>query len=105
MGCSRGNIYTFDPYLMGDGKISKYYQSKPPCIKKRKVEIVKWFEPSSEEENVNKFLVVYDDGTIYIFFLKQNQKDDDPALQLTLKHKGSDGITREYAQETIIKQM
>lgn len=45
-------------------------------MKKRRVEIVKWFEPSSEEENVNKFLVVYDDGTIYIFYTKPNQKEE-----------------------------
>jgi hypothetical protein len=72
MGCNRGNIYTFDPYLMQDGKITRYYYNKPPCMKKRRIEIVKWFEPSSEEENVNKFLVVYEDGTIYIFYTKPN---------------------------------
>jgi hypothetical protein len=53
---------------MGEGKITKYYFNKPPCQKRRRVEIVKWFEPISEEENVNKFLVVYEDGTIYIFY-------------------------------------
>lgn len=25
MGCSKGNIYVFDPHLMGEGKIYKYY--------------------------------------------------------------------------------
>jgi len=39
------------------------------------VEIVKWFEPSSEEENVNKFLVVYEDGTIYIYYNRDKQPD------------------------------
>lgn len=55
---------------MSEGKITRYYYNKPPCMKRRRVEIVKWFEPISEEENVNKFLVVYEDGTIYIFYTK-----------------------------------
>lgn len=42
--------------------------------KKRKVELVKWFEPYSESENVNKFLVVFDDGTIYVFYTNQDSQ-------------------------------
>lgn len=76
MGCSQGNIYVFDPLLMGEGKITKYYHSKPPCQKRRRVEIVKWFEPLNEKENSNKFMVVYEDGTIYVFYVK-NDKDND----------------------------
>ena len=75
MGCSKGNIYTFDPLLMGEGLIKRYAFYKPPLQKKRRVEIVKWFEPSSEEENVNKFLVVYEDGTIYIYYNRDKQPD------------------------------
>ena len=70
MGCSLGNLYVFDPVLMGEGKITKYYHPKPPCQKKRRIEIVKWFEPLSEKETSNKFIVVYEDGTIYVFFVK-----------------------------------
>lgn len=55
---------------MMEGKIIKYNFTKPPCEKKRRVEIVKWFEPYNQEENVNKFIVVYEDGTIYIFYTK-----------------------------------
>jgi hypothetical protein len=61
---------------MGQGKITKYYHSKPPCQKKKRVEIVKWFEPLNEKENVNKFLVVYEDGTIYIFYVKTEKEDE-----------------------------
>lgn len=45
MGCSKGNVYVFDPYLMANGKITKYYHKKAPCQKLKRVEIVKWFEP------------------------------------------------------------
>lgn len=67
MGCSKGNIYSFDPWLMGECKISKYYYSQPPCAKRRRVEIIKWLEPKNESENVSLFLVVYEDGTFCVF--------------------------------------
>lgn len=60
--------------LMGEGKITKYSHSKPPCQKKRRIEIVKWFEPLSEKDNSNKFIVVYEDGTIYVFFVKNSDE-------------------------------
>lgn len=75
---------------MGEGKITKYYFNKPPCQKRRRVEIVKWFEPISEEENVNKFLVVYEDGTIYIFYTSAQTVEDDK-LTKTVKFPGKDG--------------
>lgn len=65
MGCSKGNIYVFDPHLMGEGKIYKYYQSKPPVAKRKKVEIVKWLEPINNV--ANQFIVVYDDGLFSLF--------------------------------------
>lgn len=79
MGCSQGNLYTFDPFLMGDhnGKITRYYHQKPPCQKRRRVEIVKWFEPLNEREKSNKFIVVYEDGTIYVFYVKE----EDPKIK------------------------
>lgn len=68
MGCSKGTIYVFDPKLMHSGRVVKYSRANTVCEKRRRVEIVRWFEPHSEEENVNKFLVVYDDGTIYVYY-------------------------------------
>lgn len=102
MGCSKGNIYTFDPLLMGEGKITRYYFNKPPCQKKRRVEIVKWFEPFSEEENVNKFLVVYEDGTIYIFYTKPQQTEED---KRTVKIPGKEGAIKEVSLESVISIM
>jgi len=72
---------------MGDGKITKYYHAKPPCQKRRRVEIVKWFEPLSEKENSNKFIVVYEDGTIYVFYVK---KDEDQKAAKLLQIDGKD---------------
>jgi hypothetical protein len=47
MGCSKGNIYVFDPHLMGEGKIYKYYQTKLPVAKRKRVDLVKWLEPTN----------------------------------------------------------
>ena len=102
MGCSGGNIYVFDPTLMSAGKITKYYRNKPPCQKKKRVEIVKWFEPLNEKENVNKFLVVYEDGTIYIFYVKK-EKEDDTKPKMVKIPIGND--LKEVAEEKIISKM
>lgn len=66
------------------------------------MEIVKWFEPISEEENVNKFLVVYEDGTIYIFYTKPQQTEED---KRTVKFPNRDGVLKEVAVETVINIM
>jgi hypothetical protein len=59
---------------------------------------VRWFEPSSEQENVNKFLVVYDDGTIYVFYTTSStatngtgsgvQTQAKEEMVLTFEHNG-----------------
>jgi len=74
-------------------------------MKRRRIELVKWFEPISEDENVNKFLVVYEDGTIYIFYTKPNAMEDDPKVQKTVKFQAKDGVQKEYPMETIINWM
>lgn len=100
IGCNKGNLYTFDPYLMGEGQITKYYYNRPPCEKRKRIEIVKWFEPKNAEQNVNKFLVVYEDGTIYIFYVKN---EDSTALK-TVKFPDRE-TEKEVPQETIIHWM
>ena len=87
---------------MADGKITKYYHSKPPCIKKRRVEIVKWFEPSAEDLNVNKFLVVYEDGTIYIFYTKAHLAEEE---NKAFKIPSKDGPTKEIPVDQIINML
>ena len=56
--------------------------------KKRKVLLVKWFEPYSETENVNKFLVVYDDGSIYVFYTNQDSKAEKERDSIDIKIGG-----------------
>lgn len=34
----------------------------------KKVVLVKWFESAGEGVNPNKFIVVFEDATIYVFF-------------------------------------
>jgi len=80
---------------MGEGKITKYYHSKPPCQKRRRIEIVRWFEPLNEKEKSNKFIAVYEDGTIYVFYVK----DEDPKPKNIL----IDG--KEVSNEKIISTM
>jgi hypothetical protein len=68
-GCRDGQIFVFDPWLSNNGRIVRYNSdTDSPTRKKRKVTHVRWFEPLNENENCNKFLVVFDDGTIYVFF-------------------------------------
>lgn len=38
--------------------------------------LVKWFEPLREGENSNKFVVVFEDGTIYVFFKDCKQTNE-----------------------------
>lgn len=82
---------------MGDhnGKITKYYHPKPPCQKRRRIEIVKWFEPLNEKDKSNKFIVVYEDGTIYVFYVK----DEDPKIKNILVEG------KEISTEKIISTM
>lgn len=85
---------------MGDGQITKYYYNRPPCEKRKRIEIVKWFEPKDAEQNVNKFLVVYEDGTIYIFYVK----NEDSTAAKTVKFPDRE-TEKEVPQETIISWM
>lgn len=70
MGCAKGNLYVFDPALMAEGKIHRFYHSKPPCQKKKKIEMVKWLEPISLDK-YDKFLAVFEDGTFQLIDTRQ----------------------------------
>ena len=57
----------YDPVLKDNGVVVKY--NNVFSVKKaRKVDHVRWFEAMVEGENSNKFVVVFDDGTHYVFF-------------------------------------
>ena len=86
MGCEKGQIYLFDPTLIDNGQILRYNNDTYSAMqKKRKVTHVKWFEPYSEGENSNKFLTVFEDGTIYIYF-RDSRHTDETGRQL-VKYK------------------
>ena len=57
----------YDPQLRDNGVVVKY-NNHPEVKKARKVEHVRWFESMVEGTNSNKFIVVFDDGTFYVFF-------------------------------------
>lgn len=60
---------------MDKGVVVRYNNVK--SIKKnRKVDHVKWFEAMQEGDNSNKFIVVFDDGTFYVFFRDTAQSDN-----------------------------
>lgn len=67
----------FDPLMMMDGKIYRF--NSPSAMdgiaashKKKRVIHVKWFEPFKLGENANKFLVLFEDGTFYVYFKESN---------------------------------
>ena len=53
--------------LVETGTIVKYNNIKD-VKKQRRVDHVRWFESMQEGVNSNKFIVVFDDGTLYVFF-------------------------------------
>lgn len=71
MGTSSGSIYCYDPVLKDKGVVVKYNNVKE-VKKARKVDHVRWFEANVEGTNSNKFIVVFDDGTLYVFFRDLN---------------------------------
>ena len=60
-------VCCYDPVLKDKGVIVKYNNLRA-TKKERKVEHVRWFESMTEGANSNKFIVVFDDGTFYVFF-------------------------------------
>lgn len=62
-------MFVFDPWLMNRGRVLNYNTDNDPTARKNKrVTHVRWFEPLNEGENCNKFLVVFEDGTIFVNF-------------------------------------
>ena len=54
---------------MRKGRVTRYNsEQESQARKKRKVTHVRWFEPLNEGENNNKFLAVFEDGMIYVYF-------------------------------------
>lgn len=64
----------YDPKLLEKGVVIKYNNQKE-VKKARKVDHVRWFEAMQEGENSNKFIVVFDDGTFYVFFRSKSNEE------------------------------
>ena len=67
LGSETGVCYVYDPFLIDHGNVIKF-NNLDGIRKQRRVIMVKWFEAIEEGENPNKFIVVFDDGTLYVFF-------------------------------------
>ena len=67
LGTESGTVCCYDPQLRDRGVVIKY-NNKPEVKKARRVDHVRWFEAMEEGQNPNKFIVVFDDGSIYVFF-------------------------------------
>ena len=75
LGTGSGTVYCYDPQLKEKGIVVKY--NNVVAVKKsRKVDHVRWFEAMQEGTNSNKFIVVFDDGTFYIFFRDLNYSEN-----------------------------
>ena len=83
-------------------------------MKKRKVVMVKWFESFTEGQNPNKFIIVFEDGTLYVFF-KDSLMNNDKAnktVKIPVTQKEGEGQInpanvefKEITREQIIKLM
>ena len=77
MGCRDGRIFVIDPLLQGKGRVNRFNCDDDSKNRKpKKVTLVKWFEPSVEGENNNKFAAVFEDGSIYVFFKDSKHTQD-----------------------------
>jgi hypothetical protein len=83
MGCREGQIFVFDPTVMNSGKIIRYNtDNESTARKKKRVTHVKWFEPLNEGENCNKYLVVFEDGTIFVNFRDSKHNNDNRSQKI-----------------------
>jgi hypothetical protein len=92
----------YDPILLGKGRVLRFNHDKSsPTLKQKKVSIVKWFEPLSEGKNSNKFLVVFEDGTIYVYFKDSNQTSETAKNKIkTPIENASNPNVREFKEYT-----
>ena len=84
VGTREGTIYIYDPIMISNAKILSFNNDQTmPFFKARRPEIVKWVEPTPHKVDhisrdgktkdkivqlsTNKFAVVFDDATIYIY--------------------------------------
>ena len=84
VGTREGTIYIYDPIMISNAKILSFNNDQTmPFFKARRPEIVKWVEPTPHrvdhisrdgktkekifQLSTNKFAVVFDDATIYIY--------------------------------------
>lgn len=105
VGCRDGQILVLDPWLMPHGRTTRYnFVADSATRKKRKVTHVRWFEPLNEGENCNKFLVVFEDGTIYVFFRDSRHTNLTSKQKLKVGEKGAPDI-KEYTRDQIIYLM
>jgi hypothetical protein len=70
LGTETGIVFCYDPQLKDRGVVARY-NNKKEVKKGRKVDHVRWFESNQEGTNSNKFIVVFEDGTFYVFFRDQ----------------------------------
>lgn len=68
---------------MRKGRVLRYNsEQESQARKKRKVTHVRWFEPLNEGENNNKFLAVFEDGTIYVYFRDSRHSNETRGLKI-----------------------
>ena len=77
LGSEAGTLYIYDPTLFDEGTVTKF-NNIDGVRKRKKVIMVKWFEAFNEGANPNKFIVVFEDGTLYVFF-KDSQMNSSTA--------------------------
>ena len=80
LGCDDGKCLIYDPCLFEAGQVIRF-NNLDGIRKKTKVVLVKWFEAFDEGVNPNKFIVVFDDGTMYVFF-KDSQMNSEKASKI-----------------------
>lgn len=106
MGCRDGQIFCFDPYLVNNGRVIRYnVENDSIARKKKRVTQVKWFEPLNEGENCNKFLIVFEDGTIFVNFRDSKHNNETRTQKVKTADYGGQTDTKEYTRDQIVTMM
>lgn len=106
VGCRDGQVLIFDPWITNAGRVIKYNSDiESSARKKKKVTHVKWFEPLTEGENCNKFMTVFEDGTIFVSFRDSEHKSENRSVKLLTSDYSSTAEPKEFTRDQALSLM
>jgi hypothetical protein len=108
-----GVVYLFDPILIQNSDILQFNSSNntdnPTMYKDKRVEFVKWIDSFDQTRPPRHFVVVFEDGAIYIFNkdypIRPTDDYEKDKIKVVTKNKKGEPSEKEYSKSVIIKKM